>query len=114
MSMLVYFNEHVCEVGQGDVYWNTWSNSSGSSTEKPYLAINHGEKAREGRRKTETGREINRERERHGGGGSCRFAASFLINLDNILSYESFHFPNIAQLSSCTIKRSRQRLLTTF
>lgn len=95
MSMLVYFNEHVCEVGRGDVYWNTWSNSSGSSTEKPCLAINHGEEAREGRRKTETGSEINRERERerHGGGGSCRFAASFLINLDNILSYESFHSP---------------------
>lgn len=63
MSMLVYFNEHVCEEGQGDVYWNTWSNSSGSSTEKTYLAINLGEKAREGRRKTETGREINRERD---------------------------------------------------
>lgn len=72
-----------------DVYWNTWSNSSGSSAEKPYLAINHGEKTWEGDRN----RERDKQRERHGGGGGCRFAASFLINLENILSYESFHYP---------------------
>lgn len=58
--------------------------------------------------------ERDKQRERHGGGGGCRFAASFLINLDNILSYESFNFPNIALFSSCSIKRSRQRLLTIF
>lgn len=50
-----------------------------------------GRRLRKRKRKTEAGREINRERERHGGGGVCRFAASLLINLDNILSYESFH-----------------------
>lgn len=45
------------------------------------------------------------ERERERGGG-CAFAASSLINLDNILFYESFHFPNIVQLSSTSSRVS--------